>query len=180
MVNKPRTLDVDPSMDRNRSGCPPVSAMSMILLAIRVGSTALPACCWSMRGCRATVPAVLPVDALLLCDDGLNRLDKVQVRFRFVGKSAVFTSPVHIETFLTLHPFAGQPISDPGFVIASNLAPTLCQCHQGTKQRCHHRYPECATKDLRKGRACAGRHDCYPKDLAWVLKCEARTLYQPL
>src|SRR5215213_2439031 len=139
--------------------------MSRIPLAVGVGDADLPACCWSMWGCRATVPAVLPVDALLFCDDGLDRLDKVQIRSRFVCKSAVFTSPIHIEAFLTLHPFTGQPVSDPGFVVASNLAPALCQCHQGAKQCCHHRYPERATKDLQKGRACAGRYDCYPKDL---------------
>src|SRR5690348_5028001 len=123
----------------------------MVLLGVRVGSTALPAYCRSMWSCWAAVLAVLPIDTLLLCDDGLGRLDKVQIRLSFVGERAVFTSSVHIEALLTLHPFAGQPITDPGLIVAGNLTPALCQCHQGAEQRRHHRYPERATKDLQKG-----------------------------
>src|SRR4051812_10175082 len=92
-------------------------------------------CIWLLRHpcepCRRELAAwlaahcpVLPVELLLLGDDGLYSFDEAQIRLILLHV-AVSARPVHAQALLALHPLRGGAVRRPGLAIAGDALPAL-------------------------------------------------------
>src|SRR4051812_20632744 len=121
------------------------SGISVNRIAGSCGLGLLP--CWRLA------PPVLPVDLLLLGEDGLDGFDKAQIGLVLVHV-AVSARPVHIEPLLALHPLRGGAIRCPGLAIAGDPLPALRQGYQGPERGRNERDPT-SCEDLHDGGGCA-------------------------
>src|SRR4051794_35524195 len=135
----------EPAWLRNRRGAPCSDILA--IPAARSG--------WLGLLCGRWLAApVLPINLLLLSDDGLYRFHKAQIRLVLVHV-AVGARPVHIEPLLALHPLRGGAVPGPGLAIAADALPALNQDNSSAQGGRDDRHPRSRREDLHEGGHCA-------------------------